>query len=72
MNCSTSPTRERGSELNYMAFMQIPRLRVGLVFFRKRWAEDANAYNEVVTSWSGIESAAAKEPTATQRMLFEG
>jgi putative DNA methylase len=38
---------------------------------RKNWAEDARAYNEVVTSWSGIESAAAKEPTATQRMLFD-
>ena len=38
---------------------------------RKNWAEEARAYNEVVTSWSGIESAAAKEPTATQRMLFE-
>jgi putative DNA methylase len=38
---------------------------------RKNWAEDARAYNEVVTSWSGIESAAAKEPTAIQRTLFE-
>lgn len=38
---------------------------------RKNWAEDARAYNEVVTSWSGIESAAAKEPAATQRTLFE-
>ncbi len=38
---------------------------------RKNWAEDARAYNEVVTSWSGIESAAAKEPTATQRTLFD-
>ncbi len=38
---------------------------------RKNWAEDARAYNEVVTSWSSIESAAAKEPTATQRKLFE-
>jgi putative DNA methylase len=38
---------------------------------RKNWAEDARGYNEVVTSWSGIESAAAKEPTNTQRMLFE-
>ncbi|MCY2978569.1 MAG: DUF1156 domain-containing protein [Planctomycetota bacterium] len=38
---------------------------------RKNWAEDARAYNEVVTSWSGIESAAAKEPTFTQRTLFE-
>lgn len=34
-------------------------------------AEEARAYNEVVTSWSGIESAAAKEPAATQRTLFE-
>jgi len=38
---------------------------------RKNWAEDARAYNEVVTSWSGIESAAAKEPTLTQRSLFD-
>ena len=38
---------------------------------RKNWAEDARAYNEVVTSWSGIESAAAKEPTLIQRDLFE-
>jgi putative DNA methylase len=38
---------------------------------RKNWAEDARAYNEVVTSWSGIESAAAKEPSATQRTLFD-
>ena len=38
---------------------------------RKNRAEDARAYNEVVTSWSGIESAAAKEPTATQRTLFD-
>jgi putative DNA methylase len=38
---------------------------------RKNWAEDARAYNEVVTSWSGIEAAAAKEPVATQRTLFD-
>jgi len=34
-------------------------------------AEDARAYNELITSWSAIESAAAKEPTAKQRSLFE-
>jgi len=34
-------------------------------------AEEARAYNELITSWSGIESAAAQEPTATQRTLFE-
>jgi putative DNA methylase len=38
---------------------------------RKNWAEDARAYNEVVTSWSGIEAAAAKEPAPIQRTLFE-
>ncbi len=37
---------------------------------RKNWAEDARAYNEVVTSWSGIESAAAKEPALKQGELF--
>lgn len=38
---------------------------------RKNWAEDARAYNEVVTSWSGIESAASKEPAFTQPTLFD-
>ncbi len=37
---------------------------------RKNWAEDARAYNEVVTSWSGIESSAAKEPGMKQGELF--
>ncbi len=37
---------------------------------RKNWAEDARAYNEVVTSWSGIESAAAKELSMKQGELF--
>ena len=38
---------------------------------RKSWADDARSYNEVVTSWSGIESAAEKDPAAVQRSLFE-
>jgi putative DNA methylase len=38
---------------------------------RKNWAEEARAYNEVVTSWSGIEAAAVKEPGVTQRTLFD-
>jgi putative DNA methylase len=29
---------------------------------RQGWAEDARAYNELITSWSGIESAAAQVP----------
>ena len=38
---------------------------------RKGRAEDARAYNEVVTGWSGIETAASKEPVAVQGQLFE-
>jgi putative DNA methylase len=34
-------------------------------------AEDARAYNEVVTGWSGIETAAVKVATPQQRSLFE-
>lgn len=37
---------------------------------RKGWAEDARAYNELITSWGAIESAAAKAAPA-QRELFE-
>ena len=39
---------------------------------RKNWAEDARAYNELITSWSAIESAATatvQEPR--QGYLFE-
>ena len=38
---------------------------------RAGWAEDARAYNELITSWSAIESAAAKEVGPTQAGLFE-
>ena len=34
-------------------------------------AEDARAYNEVVTGWSGIESAAAQVAGPRQATLFE-
>jgi putative DNA methylase len=37
---------------------------------RAGWAEDARAYNEVVTSWNAIESAAAAAPTPKQTTLF--
>lgn len=37
---------------------------------RAGWAEDARAYNEIITSWSGIESAAAAAPKAHQGDLF--
>jgi putative DNA methylase len=38
---------------------------------RKGWAEDARSYDELVTSWTGIESAASAAPTAKQGTLFE-
>jgi putative DNA methylase len=38
---------------------------------RANLAEDARAYNELITSWAGIESAAAKEPAVLQRTLFD-
>jgi len=38
---------------------------------RAGWAEDARAYNEIVTSWSGIEAAAAAAPTPVQTSLFD-
>lgn len=37
---------------------------------RKGWAEDARAYNELITSWSGIESATGDEEPI-QGVLFE-
>lgn len=37
---------------------------------RAGWAEDARAYNEIVTSWSAIEAAAAAAPTPVQGSLF--
>ncbi|WLB66004.1 DUF1156 domain-containing protein [Bradyrhizobium japonicum] len=38
---------------------------------RAGWAEDARAYNEIITSWSAIETAAAAVPSAQQAELFE-
>lgn len=38
---------------------------------RRGLAEDARAYNEVVTGWSGIETAAATLPGPRQGTLFE-
>jgi putative DNA methylase len=38
---------------------------------RSGWAEDARAYNEIITSWSAIESAAVRAPEAKQAALFD-
>jgi putative DNA methylase len=37
---------------------------------RAGWAEDARAYNEIITSWSAIETAAAAAPKPHQSDLF--
>jgi putative DNA methylase len=37
---------------------------------RAGWAEDARAYNEIITSWSAIEAAATAAPKAHQSDLF--
>jgi putative DNA methylase len=38
---------------------------------RQGWAEDARAYNELITSWTGIESAAGPVTTNEQLNLFD-
>jgi len=38
---------------------------------RQGWAEDARAYNEIITGWTGIESAANAAPTEKQGTLFD-
>ena len=38
---------------------------------RAGWAEDARAYNELITGWSAIESAATKDAGPRQREMFE-
>ena len=35
---------------------------------RQGWAEDARAYNELITSWTGIEAAAAIPETTTEQL----
>jgi putative DNA methylase len=38
---------------------------------RADMAEDARAYNELVTSWPAVEAAVTREPSSTQQRLFE-
>ena len=39
---------------------------------RRGWAEDARAYNELVTSWAAIESAASAVPDPVSQLSFFG
>jgi putative DNA methylase len=45
--------------------------RLHVLCERAGWAEDARAYNELITSWAAIESAAAKVPGPRQAELFD-
>ncbi len=38
---------------------------------RSGWAEDARAYNEIITSWSAVEAAATSVPGPQQSTLFD-
>jgi putative DNA methylase len=44
--------------------------RLNTLCERAGWSEDAGAYNEIVTSWTAIESAAAATPVEKQVSLF--
>jgi putative DNA methylase len=37
---------------------------------RAGWAEDARAYNEIITSWIAIEAATTRVPGPKQGVLF--
>jgi putative DNA methylase len=45
--------------------------RLNTLCERAGWAEDARAYNELITSWSAIESAAARVHVPSQAELFD-
>ncbi len=45
--------------------------RLHILCERAGWAEDARAYNELITSWSAIEAAAANMPGPRQAELFD-
>lgn len=58
--------RGQGESLRQLAY------RLYTLCERQGWAEDARAYNELITSWTGIESAAGAASVAKQGNLFEG
>ena len=56
--------QDKGEAIRQLAY------RLYTLCERAGWAEDARAYNEIVTSWSAIESAAAATPAPKQATLF--
>ena len=68
------PSRGAGKVLASVAAKAEPTRQLSYRLYtlceRAGWAEDARAYNEIITSWSAIESAAAAAPKARQGDLF--
>lgn len=56
--------QDKGEAIRLLAY------RLYTLCERANWAEDARAYNEIVTSWGAIESAAASAPDPKQATLF--
>ena len=57
--------KDQGESVRQLAY------RLYTLCERERWADDARAYNELITSWSGIEAAAGAAPTEKQLNVFE-
>ncbi|MBU1411232.1 DUF1156 domain-containing protein [Myxococcota bacterium] len=59
--------RNQGESVRQLAY------RLYTLCERRGWAEDARAYNEIVTTWPAIESAAAAHPSPYSQLdLFGG
>ncbi len=56
--------QDKGEAIRLLAY------RLYTLCERASWAEDARAYNEIITSWGAIESAAASTPAPKQATLF--
>lgn len=56
---------ERGESLRQLAY------RLYTLCERKKWAEDARAYNEIIQAWPRIIDESATVPAGTQRSLYD-
>ena len=56
--------QDKGEAIRLLAY------RLYTLCERATWADDARAYNEIITSWGAIESAAASTPAPKQTTLF--
>jgi putative DNA methylase len=60
-----SNVKNQGESIRQLAY------RLYTLCDRKGWSEDAMAYNELITSWTAIESAAGAAPAEKQLSVFE-